>query len=238
MKKLEEMIGSCIRIWGDFCQKLGGERNALILLGVLAVSFFVLILVLVCRSRSHNAVVRKLGKEGENKVKQVLQSTKSRKKKILNDVVLDCGRGHTTQVDHIMINEYGVFVVETKNYKGVIYGMEESPSWTQSLNGRAFNFYNPVKQNQGHIRHMKELFGDRYPYYSAVTFVGEATLKVDSKIVFDLDGLATYLNSFRKKVLRPKQITDLYKEIKATQKHKRRMNRKHLRNMKRFKKRC
>ena len=49
---------------------------------------------------------------------------------ILNDVYLPLPDGTTTQIDHIVVSQYGVFVVETKCYKGWIFGNAESKVWT------------------------------------------------------------------------------------------------------------
>ena len=231
----EEAKAFCLRIWKDFCGKVGGETNALICLSILAVSVLILIWFFHYRRHSHDIEAKRLGKQGEKKVSAFLKTTKSRKKKILNNVILEFEHGNTTQIDHILINEYGVFVIETKNYKGVVYGSEGKNYWRQYLKNKSFTFYTPIKQNEGHIKHLKEMFGKKYPYYSVIVFVGNAVKKIDSDVVFSLNELGFYLDSFRKKALRSKDIKALYRAIQATQKHKRRMNRAHLRNMKKYK---
>ena len=231
--RLEETARSCIRLWKNFCETLGGEQNVLLLLSILGA--FLLILIWICHYNSHDVTMRRLGKRGEAKVRKFLKTTKSYKKKILNNVILEFEYGNTTQIDHILINEYGVFVIETKNYKGVVYGPEGKNYWRQYLKNKSFTFYNPIKQNESHIRHLKEMFGKKYPYYSVIVFVGSTVKKIDSDVVFSLNELGFYLDSFQKKVLRSKDIKALYRAIQATQKHKRRMNRAHLRNMKKYK---
>ena len=54
----------------------------------------------------------------------------------MNNVILEVEYGNTTQIDHILINEYGVFVIETKNYKGVVYGTEGKNYWKQYLKNK------------------------------------------------------------------------------------------------------
>ena len=51
---------------------------------------------------------------------------------VMDDVVLNTVRG-TTQIDHIVISKYGVFVIETKNYRGIIYGNDDSKKWNQNI---------------------------------------------------------------------------------------------------------
>ena len=65
--------------------------------------------------------------------------------------------GRTTEIDLLMIHEKGIFVFESKNYSGWIFGTEEQLNWTQSLrNGEKNKFYNPIRQNRNHIRALGE----------------------------------------------------------------------------------
>ncbi len=74
---------------------------------------------------------RQKGKRGEKLVAQVL-SQLPEEYVILNDVVLPTTSG-TTQIDHIVVSKYGVFTIETKNYRGDIYGDDNRQEWTQLI---------------------------------------------------------------------------------------------------------
>lgn len=66
-------------------------------------------------------------------------------------------RGKTSEIDLLMIHEKGIFVFESKNYSGWIFGSTDQLNWTQSLqNGEKHRFYNPIRQNQTHIRALAE----------------------------------------------------------------------------------
>jgi hypothetical protein len=56
----------------------------------------------------------------------------------LNNVTIPTTNG-TTQIDHVIVSRYGIFVVETKNMQGWIFGSEKSPQWTQSIFGKSIN---------------------------------------------------------------------------------------------------
>ena len=58
----------------------------------------------------------------------------------------------STQIDHIFVSQYGVFVVETKNYSGWIFGSENQPMWTQKLFKVTNKFQNPLRQNYKHLK--------------------------------------------------------------------------------------
>lgn len=71
--------------------------------------------------------------------------------RVIDDVFLPVGESGTTQIDHIVVSVYGVFVVETKNYTGWIFGDANSSSWTQVLGERKSQFQNPIRQNYLHV---------------------------------------------------------------------------------------
>ena len=75
---------------------------------------------------------------------------------------------------------YGVFVIETKGYKGWILGGEYSEKWTQNIYGTKFEFYNPIKQNDGHVRFLRHLLKSSVdiPFIPIVVFNNDAVLKV------------------------------------------------------------
>lgn len=66
-------------------------------------------------------------------------------------------QGKTSEIDLLMIHEKGIFVFESKNYSGWIFGSAEQLNWTQSLqNGEKHKFYNPIRQNRTHIKALAE----------------------------------------------------------------------------------
>ena len=80
--------------------------------------------------------------------------------KLLTNVYLPKGDGTTTEIDLIMISDTGIYVFESKNYSGWIFGDEDSRNWTQSLKGgKKYRFYNPIWQNKKHISHLKNHLG-------------------------------------------------------------------------------
>lgn len=58
----------------------------------------------------------------------------------------------TAQIDHVVVSEYGIFVLETKSMAGIIYGSVSSQRWTQVLGPSKYQFLNPLKQNDSHLR--------------------------------------------------------------------------------------
>lgn len=95
----------------------------------------------------------------------------------VNNVTIRTHRG-TTQIDHVIISRYGVFVVETKNMNGWIFGAEDDPFWTKINWGNKLKFLNPLHQNKGHIRALASLAGiPPERMHSVVVFRGNCSLR-------------------------------------------------------------
>ncbi|MFD2938556.1 nuclease-related domain-containing protein [Flavobacterium notoginsengisoli] len=120
---------------------------------------------------------------GEKTVSLILNLLDKSDYKIINNILLKSGE-FTTQIDHVVISSFGIFVIETKNYKGWIIGYENSEYWTQVLYKYKKKFYNPIRQNSGHIRALKSCLKE-YPdleYKSIIVFSTKAEIKIDTKI--------------------------------------------------------
>lgn len=116
---------------------------------------------------------------GEQEVATQLYFLDKSQFKVINDIVLKTGN-HITQIDHVVISNYGIFVIETKNYKGWILGGEHSEYWTQVLFNRKEKLYNPIRQNLGHIKALQNNLKEfpNLQFKSIVAFSSRATLKV------------------------------------------------------------
>ena len=114
---------------------------------------------------------------GEFSVSVVLGRNRKNKKYKINNFSFKI-EDKTIQIDHLMINKNGVFVIETKNYRGRIYGDENSQTWTQVLNyGKSkHKLYSPIKQNKSHIFYLSKLLKDfDVEYHSIVVFYNNIT---------------------------------------------------------------
>lgn len=118
----------------------------------------------------------------------------------------------TTQIDHLYVSRYGIFVVETKNYAGWIYGDAEQKQWTQVLYQQKRRFYNPLKQNETHIKALAYLL--KLPmetFHSIVVFVGEAEFKtaLPDNVLQGAD-ISGYVHRFRRSLLSQAQVDEIY----------------------------
>lgn len=88
-------------------------------------------------------------------------------------------RGKTSEIDLLMLHEKGIFVFESKNYSGWIFGDLDQLNWTQVLQGGKKNkFYNPIRQNRTHIKALAEYLGKPMSdFTSYIVFSERCTLK-------------------------------------------------------------
>lgn len=122
---------------------------------------------------------------------------------LLNHITIKHGDG-TTQIDHILLSRFGVFVIETKDYKGWIFGKVGHKDWTQVIFGEQYKFRNPINQNMRHVQGIRELldFLPQEVVRSAVVFVGDAKFKTSYPDgVFSLQGMIEFINSFEIEVM-------------------------------------
>jgi hypothetical protein len=122
---------------------------------------------------------------------------------LLNHITLRLKDG-TTQVDHILVSRFGIFVIETKDYKGWIFAGAKDRYWTQALYRARFRFQNPIHQNHRHVCAVRELLEFLEPgvVYPAVVFAGEAVFKTDVPDgVFTLHKFLAYVESHRTEVM-------------------------------------
>ena len=137
------------------------------------------------------------------------QDLDPRQYKRIDDVIIPNGRGGTSQIDHVVLSAYGIFVVETKNRNGVIEGSEHQLLWRQIVNGVAFDFQNPLLQNRGHICALARLLGlSFYDFHSIIFFCGDArfTWKMPDNV--RTSGITTLIRSKRALHLTAGQVDD------------------------------
>ena len=121
---------------------------------------------------------------------------------ILQNIYVPKSNDETTEIDLLYITKKGIFIIESKNYSGYIFGSEKSPQWTESNfnKGRIEKrkFYNPIWQNKTHIKYLRKyLYESNLPIYSVIVFSDRCKLKnimIDSRDTFvcTLNYLASY----------------------------------------------
>jgi len=123
----------------------------------------------------------------------------------------------TTQIDHIFVSRFGIFVVETKKMKGWIFGSENQAQWTQKIFKKSFKFQNPLRQNYKHVKALESAL-DVPPetIHSVVVFAGNSTFKSPMPAnVTSGGGYVKYIKSFREPVLSESEIQRVISQIQS-----------------------
>ena len=155
------------------------------------------------------------GKRGEKLVAGRLRKGLPDEYRILNDIYLPLPDGTTTQIDHIVVSQYGVFVVETKTYSGWIFGDEKSKDWLQSIYHKKSRFQNPMRQNYKHICALADNLGiDKSYFIGVVAFTGDCTFKTEMPpgVVYSRRA-ADYIRSHNKPTIKASQVDELANAI-------------------------
>ena len=124
---------------------------------------------------------------------------------LLNDCTLPDEQSGTTQIDHILLSPYGIFIIETKNYKGWIFGSERQKLWTQKIFKKSYKFQNPLHQNYKHQKVLEQVLADIItPEYlhSIVVFMPDCEFKTDMPVnVFRGAAWVDYVKNFKAEVI-------------------------------------
>jgi restriction system protein len=148
-----------------------------ILITLVLVFFALVVGVIIGLTASNRGLFQK--NVGEASVAHTITHNFQRPHTLLNNVTLLTG-GETTQIDHILVTDTGIFVIETKHYSGWIFGNPGDAEWTQVIFRHKSRFQNPLRQNYRHIKALQCLFSlPAEAFHSIVVFTGDAELKTN-----------------------------------------------------------
>lgn len=182
-----------------------------------------------------------LGRHGEKLTERELKLVRllGRDGKILRNVYIPKKNGETSEIDVMYITQKGIFVIESKNYSGWVFGSENNYQWTVSLpNGLKNKLYNPIKQNQTHIKWLQKYVGEDIPLFSIIVFSERCTLKIKGETsvpVIKRDSLyATIRNAWKRTEdkLSDEQVNELYEKLKELTCVSKEDKQKHVENIK------
>ena len=155
---------------------------------------------------------------GEFIIKLIIGETSEvpgQEKYVIHDLLLRTDGDNTTQIDHIVINSSGIYVIETKNYKGRIYGDDYQKQWTQVLNyGKVkYPIYSPVRQNYKHVCVIKQFFPEYVAVNSLVVFIRGNVEYIKSNYVCSPWELNRRMNVYSEYTLSPYEMKSIYETL-------------------------
>ena len=154
------------------------------------------------------------GKMGEFNVSVVLSTLPKDEYQVINDIIIPSKYG-TTQIDHVVVSVYGIFVIETKNYKGLIYSGEDAETWTKNMWGNKYSLRNPLKQNYGHVKSLQAILNiPKEMFIPIVVFSNRAKLRVQTQeTVINLWRLRSEIKRHKIPIIPSEQLIDYRSSI-------------------------
>ncbi len=148
-----------------------------------------------------------------------------------HDVIIPAKNG-TTQIDHLLVSPYGLFIVETKNIKGWIFGSESQPKWTQTLYRKKYSFQNPIRQTFRQKKVLSEFLGlDESTVHTVVYFVGDCKFKTPLPANVMKSGLRRYIKRFTNRILSTEEINRVTEALAQHQSESPITRREHVRSL-------
>lgn len=123
----------------------------------------------------------------------------------------------TTQLDHVIVSPYGVFVIETKNLKGWIFGNPQQKLWTQQIYKHKNQFQNPLHQNYKHTQTLQSgLELDPSKLFSLVVFVGDSEFKtpMPDNVVY-AGGYIRFIKSKQQRLMADSEVQEVCRKLQA-----------------------
>jgi hypothetical protein len=131
--------------------------------------------------RDNSKSIRK-GELGEYKINIQLDQL-PKDCKYLSDLLVSNSKSRTgySQIDHLVISPYGLFVIETKNYSGEIKGKRNDKNWL--VNNR-FKMFNPLRQNYGHVKAIESITQSykKINFISMISFTMRCRFSIDPEL--------------------------------------------------------
>lgn len=166
---------------------------------------------------------------------------------VINDLMFRNSKNHTTQIDHVVVSPYGIFVIETKNITGHIYGSAWSQQWKRYkkawYSGVEYNseleFSNPLLQNRAHIVALNAVLAQFRPPQpiSVIAFSPNAELKVyaDDACIVYWSQLRKFIRRFRTPVMSTDQAEAIYNFLRTINIREKDIRRQHVDRLQRMK---
>jgi predicted RNA-binding Zn-ribbon protein involved in translation (DUF1610 family) len=154
------------------------------------------------------------GKKGVLLVELNLGRNIPNEKYIINNLLFyNDGKSH--QIDHIIICKKGIFVVETKNYSGQIYGQDNQREWTQVLayGRKKHQFYNPILQNKSHIYSLSKIIGRKDCFISIIVFPKAEIMTDFDAYVGSISDMKRWIKQDREEILTTAEIERIYRQL-------------------------
>lgn len=156
------------------------------------------------------------GANGENAVSAQLRLLDKDEYRVYNDLLFNLKNDITIQIDHLVVSKTGIYVIETKNYGGVIEELDKD-RWLQRWYKKEYNFYSPIKQNESHIRSLMYILftKNRSLFKSFIVFPDKTNLLVKNAKIIHIKNLCRKIEENNTHILTDKEVQSICKKIET-----------------------
>lgn len=184
-----------------------------ILTFIFVIGAAIIVLALMIRGTTMSA-----GEVGENVVASKLRWLPRNQYFVINDLVFTKDNGNSTQIDHVVVSPYGIFVIETKNIYGYIHGSDNSKLWRSCWRNRDLAFDNPILQNKAHIIALADklkLKDNRFISVIAFSTNADLQVSVNETYVIYWSQVRTLILRYKEPIMTIEEAQEIYNYIKA-----------------------
>jgi hypothetical protein len=142
------------------------------------------------------------------------------------------GKNGTTQIDHLIVSQYGLFIVETKNKKGWIFGSVDQSKWTQSIYGNNYSYQNPLKQTYRQKKVLAEYLNVPVSsFHTIIFFNGDCKFKTKMPRNVINSGLGKFIKQFNNLIIDSSKLKDVLNRLDLHQDHSELSKRDHIQSV-------
>lgn len=161
-----------------------------------------LLLTLIFRSVANHVVKWATGKIGQSRIRSALAK---RSPDVMHDFIVPGAYGGLAKIDHAILTSGGILCIQTKHFNGIVFGDADEPQWTNVDGAHRKRFLNPLIQNEGRARALRQVLPD-VPVDNLVIFTGNVEFtSAPPKNVIHVSKLESYV---AKHVFGPSKIED------------------------------
>ena len=159
---------------------------------------------------------KRVGIRGEVKASNAILSVMRDDDRLFTNVSINYD-GRPAELDNVIVNKYGVFVIEVKNYAGAIYGNEDDFEWQKYKTTDAGNTYvktvkNPIKQVKRQcylLARYLENYGTKVWVDGYAILIQGNSPVVSDYILNNIYDIEHVIHTPGRKMLSPKTIDDI-----------------------------
>jgi hypothetical protein len=184
----------------------------ILLITIFVLPFYLCYIILksISSPRVHTKIIP--GKNGEVLTANYLSKLNQEEYLVINDITLKKGMW-TGQIDHLVISRFGIFVVETKDWKGRLYGYTNNKYLTLCCGRKSFTVYNPLVQNMNHISLLEKIL---YGYYnlnivSIVAFTPRISFRTGSGSFLFISEIIDYIKKYNEPIMSINKRDSIYR---------------------------